>query len=128
LVSSGLKNRSIVITGAFGSLGAVVTESARDTGAKIAAADLSDLRNAPTFGSGITLFGSVDLVSPVSAEAVYSLIADRNSGIDGLVNIACVDQEQRSPKEIETMFRGPMILGTSAIRLSRRTARPRSWR
>jgi NAD(P)-dependent dehydrogenase (short-subunit alcohol dehydrogenase family) len=88
LVSSGLKNRSIVITGAFGSLGAVVAESARAAGAKVAAVDLSDLRSAPTFGSGITPFGSVDLVSPVSAEAVFSLIADRNSGVDGLVNIA----------------------------------------
>jgi NAD(P)-dependent dehydrogenase (short-subunit alcohol dehydrogenase family) len=75
LVSSGLKNRSIVITGAFGSLGAVVAESARAAGAKVAAVDLSDLRSAPTFGSGITPFGSVDLVSPVSAEAVFSMIA-----------------------------------------------------
>jgi len=83
-----LKGKTIVITGAFGTLGAVVADAVRVAGAKVAAVDRVEQAKAPAFTAGITAFGGVDLGTPAAAEAAFKTIADTLGGIDGLVNIA----------------------------------------
>ena len=85
---SGLRDRVVVVTGAFGALGRVVSESVRAAGASVAAVDRDAAAKAPAFAHGITAFGGIDLVNPDSAAAGFQSIADRLGGIDALVNVA----------------------------------------
>jgi NAD(P)-dependent dehydrogenase (short-subunit alcohol dehydrogenase family) len=86
--NTSLGDRSIVVTGAFGALGAVVAEAARAAGAKVAAVGHAASAKAPAFAPGITAFGGVDLAAPEKAETALKSIADQFGSIDGLVNIA----------------------------------------
>jgi NAD(P)-dependent dehydrogenase (short-subunit alcohol dehydrogenase family) len=88
LPNTVLKDRSIIITGAFGALGAVVAEAARAAGAKVAAIGHAGPAKAPSFAPGISAFGGIDLATPEKVETAFKSIAEQLGGIDGLVNIA----------------------------------------
>ena len=83
-----LRDRIVVITGAFGALGAVVSESARAAGATVAAVGRGPAAKAPPFAAGITAFGGIDLSEPDEAAAGFQSISDRLGAIDALVNVA----------------------------------------
>jgi NAD(P)-dependent dehydrogenase (short-subunit alcohol dehydrogenase family) len=83
-----LAGKSIVITGAFGSLGTAVAEAALEAGATIAAVDRLEQARTVTFTTGIRAWGGVDLGNSAAAEAVFKSIADAFGAIDALVNVA----------------------------------------
>jgi NAD(P)-dependent dehydrogenase (short-subunit alcohol dehydrogenase family) len=83
-----LRDRNVVVTGAFGALGAVVSQSARAAGATVAAVGRAPAAKAPPFGAGIIAFGGIDLAKPDETAAGFQSICDRLGGIDALVNIA----------------------------------------
>ena len=82
-----LEGRTIVITGAFGGLGASVVKKVRAHGARVAAVD-----HAVHVGErkieGVSYYGGIDLANPAAASAAMETIASELGGIDGLVNIA----------------------------------------
>jgi NAD(P)-dependent dehydrogenase (short-subunit alcohol dehydrogenase family) len=84
----GLSDRIVVITGAFGALGAAVADTVRAAGAQVAAVGRAAPAKAPAFASGVTVFGGIDLGSPDNVGSGFRLIAERLGGIDALVNIA----------------------------------------
>ena len=76
----------VVVTGAFGALGATVAGTLRGFGARVAEVDF-----APTpagKGSGDLLFGGRDLADPKIADALMAQIVQSAGRLDGLVNIA----------------------------------------
>jgi len=83
-----LRDRTVVITGAFGALGAVVSQSARAAGAAVAAVGRAPAAKVPPFGPGLVAFGGIDLAKPDETAAGFQSIADRLGSIDALVNIA----------------------------------------
>src|SRR5271170_4632243 len=83
-----LDGKSVVITGAFGSLGAAVAEAALAAGAMVAAVDRAEQTRAPAFTTGIRCWGGVDLGTPAAADAAFESIAAAFGGIDALVNVA----------------------------------------
>lgn len=83
-----LDNKRVVITGAFGTLGAAVAKAALAAGAKVAAVDRAD---APP--SGVDLgaaqrFGGIDLADAAQAKTAIDAAAQSLGGLDALVNIA----------------------------------------
>lgn len=81
-----LKDQRIVVTGAFGTLGAAVVLAALDAGAKVAAIDRAD---APLAGlAAVKCFGGVDLSDTEAAKRVIDAAAQALGGLDALVNIA----------------------------------------
>jgi|TARA_R110001583_G_scaffold187287_1_gene348471 NAD(P)-dependent dehydrogenase (short-subunit alcohol dehydrogenase family) len=81
------KGRRIVITGAFGILGAAVLDLALASGATVAAVDYvtpdsSDDRE------GLYTFSGIDLGDPSAAAACMTAAAEKMGGIDSLINIA----------------------------------------
>ena len=86
-----MKNRVVVVTGAFGSLGGVVAEAASKRGASVAA--LGRAAKPPEgLGErlgprGLTL-GGIDLASAESAQKAMTEIKGRFGRIDSLINIA----------------------------------------
>ena len=87
-MSKCLEGKSIVITGAFGSLGFEVAEAVHSAGAVVAAIDRVEQARAPTFRAGITSFGGIDLGISGTADAAFKSIADTIGKVDGLVNVA----------------------------------------
>lgn len=80
-----LKDKRIVITGAFGTLGAAVVRTALDAGAKVAAVDRAP---APAGLDGAHGFGGVDLSDAASAKNAIDDAVKALGGLDALVNIA----------------------------------------
>lgn len=80
-----LKDKRIIITGAFGTLGAAVVRTALDAGAKVAAVDRAP---APGDPGGAHGFGGVDLSDAASARGAIDAAAKALGGLDALVNIA----------------------------------------
>ncbi|MGH8211872.1 MAG: SDR family oxidoreductase [Rhodanobacteraceae bacterium] len=83
-----LQDKRIVVTGAFGTLGAAVVQAALKAGAKVAAVDRAD--SPPT---GVDLgkahrFGGVDLSDAAGAKKTIEDAAKAFGGLDALVNIA----------------------------------------
>lgn len=76
-----VQGKVIVITGAFGILGAAAVEAARLAGATPVAIDHAH-------GSGDLAFGGVDLREEAQAQAAMSEIRARTGRIDALLNIA----------------------------------------
>ena len=75
----------IIITGAFGTLGAAVVRAALDAGARVAAVDRAP---APDDLGDAHGFGGVDLADAASAKSAIDAAAKALGGLDALVNIA----------------------------------------
>ena len=83
-----LAARRIAITGAFGSLGAAMVQTALKAGAQVAVIDRAD---APPDGMDIgdaKRFGGVDLSDTAQAQSAIDAAAKALGGLDALVNIA----------------------------------------
>ncbi|MGN6314212.1 MAG: SDR family NAD(P)-dependent oxidoreductase [Rhodanobacteraceae bacterium] len=83
-----LKDKRIIITGAFGTLGAAVVHAALDAGAKVAAVDRADAPHASVDLGAAQRFGGVDLADADQAKATIDGVARALGGLDALVNIA----------------------------------------
>jgi len=83
-----LPGKKIAITGAFGTLGAAVTDAARSAGASVACIDSAPAAKAPPSCSDCVVLGGVDLTSPVAASTAFAAAAKQLGGLDGIVNIA----------------------------------------
>jgi NAD(P)-dependent dehydrogenase (short-subunit alcohol dehydrogenase family) len=80
-----LQGRVVVVTGAFGALGAAVAADLRGFGAQVAEVDYAP---APAGKSAEWVFGGRDLADPKVASALMAQIAQSAGRLDGLVNIA----------------------------------------
>jgi NAD(P)-dependent dehydrogenase (short-subunit alcohol dehydrogenase family) len=83
-----LKEKRIIITGAFGALGTAVVQAALQAGANVAAIDRAE---APPTGVDLgkaQRFGGVDLSDAASAKQAIEAAANGLGGLDALVNIA----------------------------------------
>lgn len=78
--------RTIIVTGAFGTLGSVVAKAFADAGDKVARVDYAPAPEQPLDG-GIDL-GGKDLSDADTAKAVVAEVAEKLGSIDVLVNIA----------------------------------------
>jgi NAD(P)-dependent dehydrogenase (short-subunit alcohol dehydrogenase family) len=83
-----LSGKNIVVTGAFGALGAAVMAAARSAGAQLAGIDVSPVSKAPGGCAGCMLLGEVDLSSAMATERAVTAAAAQLGQLDGLVNIA----------------------------------------
>lgn len=81
-----LKGKRIVVTGAFGSLGAAVVLAALDADAKVAAVDRAD--TPPAEIAVAKCFGDVDLSDTAAAQHAIDTAVKALDGLDALVNIA----------------------------------------
>jgi NAD(P)-dependent dehydrogenase (short-subunit alcohol dehydrogenase family) len=83
--------RVVVITGAFGALGAAVAKAFAGTGARLALVDMSqppgELQG-EYGGAGNMLLGGADLADEEATRKVMAAVAMRFGGIDVLVNVA----------------------------------------
>ena len=80
-----LDKQRIVVTGAFGTLGAAVVRAALDAGAQVAAIDRAPM----TQRTGTRCsFGGVDLADTAEAKRVIDAAAEAMGCLDALVNIA----------------------------------------
>jgi len=82
-----LSGKKIVITGAFGALGAAVSAVVRKAGANVACIDFADAAKGPA-NSDYVVIGGVDLGTPAAAATAIGTAAEKLGGLDGLVNIA----------------------------------------
>ena len=83
-----LSGKKIVVTGAFGVLGAAVSAVAKSAGAQVACIDFAPASKAPAAVAGLVLIGEVDLGSPAAATKALQAAAAQLGGLDGIVNIA----------------------------------------
>ena len=83
-----LKDKRIIVTGGFGTLGAAVVRAALDAGAKVAAVDRADAPHANVDLGTAQRFGSVDLADADQAKATIDNASRALAGLDALVNIA----------------------------------------
>src|ERR1700733_8195236 len=83
-----LNDRIVVVTGAFGALGAAVAQAVGAAGAQVAAVGREEAAKAPAFASGVTAFGGIDLGSPDNVGSGFRSIAERLGGIDALIHIS----------------------------------------
>jgi NAD(P)-dependent dehydrogenase (short-subunit alcohol dehydrogenase family) len=83
-----LSGKKIVITGAFGALGASVTAAVRSAGASVACIDHAPHTTAPPSCADCVVLGGVDLASAEAASAAFASAAKQLGGLDGIVNIA----------------------------------------
>jgi NAD(P)-dependent dehydrogenase (short-subunit alcohol dehydrogenase family) len=83
-----LSGKKIVVTGAFGALGAAVSAAIQSAGAKVACIDFAPASKAPAGSAGYVLIGDVDLSSADAAAKAIQTAATQLGGVDGIVNIA----------------------------------------
>ena len=83
-----LEGKLVVVTGAFGTLGAAVVRAAQGAGARVAAIDRAATPGAAATLGEATLFGGVDLADSVAAKNTFDAVAQALGGIDGIVNAA----------------------------------------
>ena len=83
-----LEGKLVVVTGAFGTLGAAMVRAAQGAGARVAAIDRAATPGAAATLGEATLFGGVDLADSVAAKNTFDAVAQALGGIDALVNIA----------------------------------------
>jgi len=84
----GLNNKRIIVTGAFGTLGAAVVQAALQAGAKVAAVDRADAPPAGIDLGKAHRFGGVDLADDAASKQTIDAAAKALGGLDALVNIA----------------------------------------
>jgi NAD(P)-dependent dehydrogenase (short-subunit alcohol dehydrogenase family) len=80
-----LSGKTIMVTGAFGAAGRVLTSVLAAKGAHVAAVDATP---APASLPGCSMYGGVDLSSDDGAASVVQRIVAEAGGLDGLVNLA----------------------------------------
>lgn len=85
---SDLQGKTIVVTGAFGALGAAVVRAVQAAGARVAAIDHAAQPHPGDDLGECTRIGGVDLADESSSKAAMQRAVDALGGIDGLVNIA----------------------------------------
>ena len=83
-----LQDKRIVVTGAFGTLGAAVVQAALQAGAKAAAVDRADAPPAGIDLGKAHRFGGVDLSDAAASKQTIDACAKALGGLDALVNIA----------------------------------------
>lgn len=111
--------RVVVITGAFGVLGAAVAQAAAASGARLALIDF-----APALAQGVPsdafILSEIDLTDAVAAGAAIDAVADRFGGIDALLNVAggfrWETLEAGSWETWHTLFRLNVLTATNASR------------
>lgn len=86
-----MQGRAIIVTGAFGALGAEVSRMAGARGMRVALVDFA--REAPAglveaCGPGAFALGGADLSDAANASAIIEQAADKLGGVDALINIA----------------------------------------
>ena len=114
-----MSGRVIVITGAFGVLGAAVAQAAAQAGARVA---LIDFASAPaqTVAADAFVQSGVDLTDAVAAGAAIDAAADRFGGIDALLNVAggfrWETLEAGSWETWHTLFKLNVLTATNASR------------
>ncbi len=84
---SGLADKKVVITGAFGRLGTAVSEGFLRADAHVGVVDMGSEPHTP-FSKPVAMAPGVNLVDPAAARDGIALVADRLGGIDVLVNVA----------------------------------------
>lgn len=90
-MTNEVQGKSVVVTGAFGALGAAVARAATGAGARVALIDRA--AQAPpgltlACGPNAVTFGGVDLTSAADATRAIDAAYDQLGGVDVLVNIA----------------------------------------
>ncbi len=90
MASSSPRARSVVVTGAFGNLGAAVARRFREQGAVVALLDRGQVpaRTAAEFPAPHCALGGVDLTHAASAATAMETVRATLGAIDVLVNIA----------------------------------------
>ena len=83
-----LQDKRIVVTGAFGTLGAAVVQAALQAGAKVAAVDRADAPPAGIDLGKAHRFGGVDLSDAAASKQTIDAATKALGGLDALVNIA----------------------------------------
>ncbi|HEX4179574.1 MAG TPA: SDR family NAD(P)-dependent oxidoreductase [Caulobacteraceae bacterium] len=86
-----MRDKVVVVTGAFGALGRTVASEAAWSGAKVAALDFAAAPPAglaEALGTGALLLGGVDLAKPDEAAKAVAAVMDQFGRIDALINIA----------------------------------------
>ena len=79
-----LQGKVVIVTGAFGALGAVVAEAVAAAGAHVALVDRAPV----PAGLKIAAYGGRDLTNPTDAKRTVDEIAEKFGALHGLVNIA----------------------------------------
>lgn len=87
-MAKDLEGKRVVVTGAFGSLGAAVVRAVQAAGARVAAIDRSEKPHAGTDLGQASLFGGVDLGDADAANTALTRVAETLGGLDALINIA----------------------------------------
>lgn len=99
----------VVITGAFGTLGAAVVLAALEAGAQVAAIDRTDAPPAEVDLGHAKHFGGVDLADTTQAQAAIDAAAKALGGLDALVNIAGTFRWETladgSPETFDVLYR-----------------------
>lgn len=116
-----MKDRVVVVTGAFGALGRAVVEAAVAAGARVAALDQAAPADAAALvGPSGMAEGGVDLSDAAAAGAVMQRVKDRLGRIDALVNIAGAFRwetlEAGSPDTWSFLFRVNVMTAANASR------------
>jgi NAD(P)-dependent dehydrogenase (short-subunit alcohol dehydrogenase family) len=110
-----LDDKVIVVTGAFGVLGAAIVGAAQAAGARVARIDQASAAQA-----GDLVFGGVDLTDEADAHRVMTEIVAAAGKIDGLVNVAggfaWRTLEDGSTAVWDQMFRINLVTAVSASR------------
>ncbi|HJU07803.1 MAG TPA: SDR family NAD(P)-dependent oxidoreductase [Rhodanobacteraceae bacterium] len=83
-----LKDKRIIITGAFGALGSAVVQSALQAGAQVAAIDRAEAPPAGVDLGNAHRFGGVDLSDAAAAKRAIDEAVRALGGLDALINIA----------------------------------------
>ena len=78
-----MRDKVVVVTGAFGALGRAVVTAALEEGAHVAAVDFAEGEREGAFS-----LGGVDLADPAAADRAMTAVAEHYGRIDALINIA----------------------------------------
>jgi NAD(P)-dependent dehydrogenase (short-subunit alcohol dehydrogenase family) len=86
-----MQNKTVVVTGAFGTLGQAAAKRALDLGARVALVDIAATAPADLMAAGgdrALALGGVDLTDAASVGGALRTVAETFGGIDVLLNIA----------------------------------------
>ncbi|HEX5959830.1 MAG TPA: SDR family oxidoreductase [Rhodanobacteraceae bacterium] len=104
-----LEGKRVVVTGAFGSLGAAVVQAALAAGAQVAALDRIDAPPSNVGPGDAHRFGGVDLADSAQAGTALDAAAKALGGLDALVNIAGTFRYETladgSPETFDLLYR-----------------------
>lgn len=87
-MSHELEGKRVIVTGAYGALGAVVVSALQAAGARVAAIDRAEQPHADTDLGDALRFGHIDLGRTETAATAIDEAAAALGGLDALINIA----------------------------------------